>query len=145
MIRRPPGSTRTDTLFPYTTLFRSHGEASDMLARDQPGQIFALLLVIAPAADLVDAEVRVRPVGEADRTRRARYLLDRDHMLKIAEPQPAPFFLDGDAVKSELSHLRPQFVAREPVFGVGLGGERRDLFVGEAGGGLADQIGRAHV
>src|SRR3546814_18667607 len=24
MIRRPPGSTRTNTLFPYTTLFRSH-------------------------------------------------------------------------------------------------------------------------
>src|SRR3546814_11356197 len=24
MIRRPPESTRTDTLFPYTTLFRSH-------------------------------------------------------------------------------------------------------------------------
>src|SRR3546814_662346 len=27
MIRRPPRSTRTDTLFPYTTLFRSLGEA----------------------------------------------------------------------------------------------------------------------
>src|SRR3546814_11159923 len=26
MIRRPPSSTRTDTLFPYTTLFRSHRE-----------------------------------------------------------------------------------------------------------------------
>src|SRR3546814_15637551 len=25
MIRRPPGSTRTDTLFPYPTLFRSPG------------------------------------------------------------------------------------------------------------------------
>src|SRR3546814_16871244 len=25
MIRRPPRSTRTDTLFPYTTLFRSQG------------------------------------------------------------------------------------------------------------------------
>src|SRR3546814_11131271 len=25
MIRRPPGSTRTDTPFPYTTLFRSSG------------------------------------------------------------------------------------------------------------------------
>src|SRR3546814_14292796 len=25
MIRRPPRSTRTDTLFPYTTLFRSKG------------------------------------------------------------------------------------------------------------------------
>src|SRR3546814_6588058 len=24
MIRRPPRSTRSDTLFPYTTLFRSH-------------------------------------------------------------------------------------------------------------------------
>src|SRR3546814_13304517 len=27
MIRRPPRSTRTDTLFPYTTLFRSHVRA----------------------------------------------------------------------------------------------------------------------
>src|SRR3546814_13831970 len=27
MIRRPPRSTRTDTLFPYTTLFRSTGGA----------------------------------------------------------------------------------------------------------------------
>src|SRR3546814_12228723 len=27
MIRRPPRSTRTDTLFPYTTLFRSHWRA----------------------------------------------------------------------------------------------------------------------
>src|SRR3546814_8447061 len=26
MIRRPPRSTRTDTLFPYTTLFRSDNE-----------------------------------------------------------------------------------------------------------------------
>src|SRR3546814_6426704 len=28
MIRRPPRSTRTDTLFPYTTLFRSQQEPS---------------------------------------------------------------------------------------------------------------------
>src|SRR3546814_6533184 len=27
MMRRPPGFTRTDTLFPYTTLFRSAGTA----------------------------------------------------------------------------------------------------------------------
>src|SRR3546814_4347877 len=26
MLRRPPRSTRTDTLFPYTTLFRSQGK-----------------------------------------------------------------------------------------------------------------------
>src|SRR3546814_5724074 len=32
MIRRPPRSTRTDTLFPYTTLFRS---GADMLRRER--------------------------------------------------------------------------------------------------------------
>src|SRR3546814_18885002 len=31
MIRRPPRSTRTDTLFPYTTLFRSVLIGSDLL------------------------------------------------------------------------------------------------------------------
>src|SRR3546814_13012143 len=30
MIRRPPRSTRTDTLFPYTTLFRSRREPTDI-------------------------------------------------------------------------------------------------------------------
>src|SRR3546814_15651094 len=32
MIRRPPRSTRTDTLFPYTTLFRSEGRFPTRLA-----------------------------------------------------------------------------------------------------------------
>src|SRR3546814_7057302 len=38
MTRRPPRSTRTDTLFPYTTLFRSAGLddlAEDLQARDE--------------------------------------------------------------------------------------------------------------
>src|SRR3546814_3220871 len=35
MIRRPPRSTRTDTLFPYTTLFRS----SQGLYRPGPGLV----------------------------------------------------------------------------------------------------------
>src|SRR3546814_7984904 len=33
MIRRPPRSTRTDTLFPYTTLFRSPFVASCLCAK----------------------------------------------------------------------------------------------------------------
>src|SRR3546814_3923725 len=33
MIRRPPRSTRTDTLFPYTTLFRSRTVAATATAR----------------------------------------------------------------------------------------------------------------
>src|SRR3546814_12035218 len=35
IIRRPPISTRTDTLFPYTTLFRSRIEALHFLAHDE--------------------------------------------------------------------------------------------------------------
>src|SRR3546814_14504966 len=34
MIRRPPRSTRTDTLFPYTTLFRSVDEEANVMAID---------------------------------------------------------------------------------------------------------------
>src|SRR3546814_15911868 len=37
MIRRPPGSTRTDTLFPYTTLFRSGAFA--LLRRHLPSSV----------------------------------------------------------------------------------------------------------
>src|SRR3546814_2828101 len=40
MIRRPPGSTRTDTLFPYTTLFRSivgHAVVEPVVAVDDRG------------------------------------------------------------------------------------------------------------
>src|SRR3546814_17498263 len=44
MIRRPPRSTRTDTLFPYTTLFRSSenrdqmfDEAARLVVRHQQG------------------------------------------------------------------------------------------------------------
>src|SRR3546814_2178858 len=51
MIRRPPRSTRTDTLFPYTTLFRSQGshrivaETADKIAVDcEPAGPEALLI-----------------------------------------------------------------------------------------------------
>src|SRR3546814_12728085 len=44
MIRRPPRSTRTDTLFPYTTLFRSMGE----LQNETLEHIFAMRAVLKP-------------------------------------------------------------------------------------------------
>src|SRR3546814_6551834 len=37
MIRRPPRSTRTDTLFPYTTLFRSDGTLQNSLLHYDAG------------------------------------------------------------------------------------------------------------
>src|SRR3546814_9442348 len=36
MIRRPPRSTRTDTLFPYTTLFRSERQLQDRALLGDP-------------------------------------------------------------------------------------------------------------
>src|SRR3546814_6762912 len=47
MIRRPPRSTRTDTLFPYTTLFRSSSDAAD--ARLQHGDVGSHALRAAAA------------------------------------------------------------------------------------------------
>src|SRR3546814_17182078 len=39
MIRRPPRSTRTDTLFPYPTLFRSDGESRSGCRSDDSAHI----------------------------------------------------------------------------------------------------------
>src|SRR3546814_1271353 len=64
MIRRPPRSTRTDTLFPYTTLFRSFAH---VLARDLRTRAFLPDLVwrhIIPLCDLRPADLPVpQPVG----------------------------------------------------------------------------------
>src|SRR3546814_5949047 len=59
MIRRPPISTRTDTLFPYTTLFRSKGD--DLRHRVAP--VFLLHIadhLAAPRFAEIDVEVRHR-------------------------------------------------------------------------------------
>src|SRR3546814_4086165 len=66
MIRRPPRSTRTDTLFPYTTLFRSKsGERGvDDLLRfgEQALQVFFTLEAFG--VDLVDRLGAGGPRGE---------------------------------------------------------------------------------
>src|SRR3546814_8217077 len=61
MIRRPPRSTRTDTLFPYTTLFRSVDEHGAVVAGagDRPAVDQHLGEALAEAAHL-------RCVGLAD-------------------------------------------------------------------------------
>src|SRR3546814_14769022 len=49
MIRRPPRSTRTDTLFPYTTRFRSEGHVIVIALRD-------ILAAKAPVDAVIGAE-----------------------------------------------------------------------------------------
>src|SRR3546814_20580143 len=55
MIRRPPRSTRTDTLFPYTPLFRSEGVADSRYRLES----------LAAAAHRIEGEALVQ--GLADR------------------------------------------------------------------------------
>src|SRR3546814_16228248 len=59
MIRRPPRSTRTDTLLPYTTLFRS--VAADVVALVRGNQPQVGEAQFGPVARLRDLEHDVRP------------------------------------------------------------------------------------
>src|SRR3546814_8054221 len=85
MIRRPPRSTRTDTLFPYTTLFRSQPDRIIALARADigdrhaglnPGQLDHLLELSGAVAGVLvrvarrdDRRDRPLGVGEGGRIR----------------------------------------------------------------------------
>src|SRR3546814_15120251 len=74
MIRRPPRSTRTDTLFPYTTLFRS----VRLLIRDPWDSLSRIAEVRAPLLIMH---------GERDRVVPARF--GRRLFAAAAEPKQA--------------------------------------------------------
>src|SRR3546814_6298660 len=69
MIRRPPRSTRTDTLFPYTTLFRSRIIKQDLAERADRGQRRAQLVadrreeLVLHAVELLEARIGLAQLG----------------------------------------------------------------------------------
>src|SRR3546814_8830081 len=82
MIRRPPRSTRTDTLFPYTTLFRSP-EPIDLLVCDAS---FIGLEVLLPAPLALTAPravmaVLIKPQFEVGKARVGKGGVVRDPAL----------------------------------------------------------------
>src|SRR3546814_5872514 len=81
MIRRPPRSTLTDTLFPYTTLFRSPGPRS--FRRCQPSHSDAALRTGAPPSPLRHGLSRpaLRRPGVAESLR-----LSAERRLPVVEP-----------------------------------------------------------
>src|SRR3546814_20167090 len=67
MIRRPPRSTRTYTLFPYTTLFRSQVVAGAVERIDDPGMAAGPAVALLRAAFLgEDGVVGVGPAQLLD-------------------------------------------------------------------------------
>src|SRR3546814_20380480 len=66
MIRRPPRSTRTDTLFPYTTLFRSLGRVRGDPAALGQGVVLGPVLVEARiVVDVGELEVLATAQAQA--------------------------------------------------------------------------------
>src|SRR3546814_4751694 len=65
MLRRPPRSTRTDTLFPYTTLFRSYvDQGYHRFRRYAPRMLRCLdLKAAAVARPLLDAATAIATKG----------------------------------------------------------------------------------
>src|SRR3546814_18965406 len=91
MIRRPPRSTRTDTLFPYTALFRSGRTSSE--APEQAGEKTRRL-----------AALLFRHLRRGGRYGRPT-VADRPYLLGLGK-QPAPI---GDAVGAGVEPRRDAF------------------------------------
>src|SRR3546814_6821512 len=81
MIRRPPRSTRTDTLFPYTTLFRSVAEG-EVRGDDDAGPLIEL-------ADEVEQQLPSR-AGE----RQITELVEHDQVEPRQLRRQGPAFAD---------------------------------------------------
>src|SRR3546814_14279851 len=103
MIRRPPRSTRTDTLFPYTTLFRSQTLRAPFLSRQKPAsrQAFGLDCSIMRATQPLPRQncrrnrLRLVSQGRGERKgflevpasrERAETAQERDRWLKLVLP-----------------------------------------------------------
>src|SRR3546814_5499298 len=80
MIRRPPRSTRTDTLFPDTTLFRSEPLVA---VRRRVGEGVQRLGVLDDAADEIKAHVRKPGIAVA-REQRLALFPDREMRVHAA-------------------------------------------------------------
>src|SRR3546814_5523717 len=94
MIRRPPSSTRTDTLFPYTTLFRSFHERSldsDFglaLALDAQEALRSDLRLLAMSATLDGARFSAlmhdAPVIESEGRRSEEHTSELQSLMRIS-------------------------------------------------------------
>src|SRR3546814_6487975 len=93
MIRRPPRSTRTDTLFPYTTLFRSddaaHLEIGIVLRQSGQreaqcllGETLGVRVIVVRVGD--DAQRRGDGGPRADRDRSEEHTSELQSLMRIS-------------------------------------------------------------
>src|SRR3546814_7725320 len=101
MIRRPPRSTRTDTLFPYTTLFRSLRVLHRLLRRRSRRVVLLAILVFQMVRRRMRRLGGSQIVGDlaiacVDRRLDLRIHAETDHHEDRAENQREPEELRGE-------------------------------------------------
>src|SRR3546814_9147959 len=87
MIRRPPRSTRTDTLFPYTTLFRSHDLVYGPDDRPAPPVAFvaALQHLLAIPVPIVTPGLLIcQALGVSSRDRSEEHTSELQSLMRIS-------------------------------------------------------------
>src|SRR3546814_17684413 len=99
MIRRPPRSTRTDTLFPYTTLFRSTNALRTCLWVDD-GEVDQAI-GIAPLGRIIEACRIYREGAGRDAQKAAR----KPHAFCYRTFQDEPFVYVGNTIGSEIAFV----------------------------------------
>src|SRR3546814_9606725 len=118
MILRPPRSTRTDTLFPYTTLFRSlvHPHRSCPARHDER---LIQLCGPAPARNVAFREVQdgVSPLRRLRGAEGARHAFgaDRDGLSFERRPFTVPVFGLGAAGNRERGEERGRSLFLPPI------------------------------
>src|SRR3546814_13836734 len=99
MIRRPPRSTRTDTLFPYTTLFRSATRLYDAIKETQDGDAEPIITFREFRMRAVRCEQKLGQVVGAHRQEiqpgepTVQYLRQCRHLQHCAIPDTHRLFL----------------------------------------------------
>src|SRR3546814_18489765 len=79
IIRRPPRSTRTDTLFPYTTLFRSRDR--EVLSRAAPDAVLIQRLGDDDLGEVADEAVLF---GDRDDCRSEEHTSELQSLMRIS-------------------------------------------------------------
>src|SRR3546814_12307369 len=117
MIRRPPRSTRTDTLFPYTTLFRSVGD----FLYSRSFQLMVELDSMDVQRILADTTNRIAE-GEALQLLHVRNPdVDEAAYLRVIERKTAVLFAAATRLGALLSAADPAMQARLPDSGLARG------------------------
>src|SRR3546814_18358683 len=84
MIRRPPRSTRTDTLFPYTTLFRSPAKTLDLNTPVPP-------VAVTQPTFLQQAEPLAHAAARLSKARLAQLMHISDKLAQLTAERFAAF------------------------------------------------------